>query len=433
MKKIVLNFGAFFLVLASVWMAAPPAGAQTGVGSCIVNQKCTNNVSAESCNAQRGTFSEGQSCTLKFTPNSPIPSLFDETTDVDNTLFARYVSAFYIFFAGVAGMLAVVMLMWGGYHYITSAGNSQRMAQGKEIISNAIIGLVLLLTSYLLLNLINPNLVRLTLPSVAVVSPDASQRYYCESTVNGKEAASQQNALCGTKVTYTNEDGKTATCISLAVAPVDQEKDIACFPTSSYNAGGSLVVNYEKLPAKTICEDNKYTLDSSCGGTQAILGLQSWLDGGCKKADVAQTATTGKDVCRYFPFLTCPADWNSQQVCSAAGPDIDSPCWKDDKPRVVDTHMQSVRAHCVDPVVGGKPIQYVDALCCARNKKENTFCVTGATRCNSNEVAVQCASLNSQPGNYLARPAVSGPATCGQSGTICCAPLTLTWSPDDRL
>ncbi|MBI4426334.1 MAG: lytic transglycosylase domain-containing protein [Candidatus Kerfeldbacteria bacterium] len=51
------------------------------------------------------------------------------------------------------------MMMWGGYHYIVSAGNPQKMNQGKEIISGAIIGLVLALTSFLLLQTINPALV----------------------------------------------------------------------------------------------------------------------------------------------------------------------------------------------------------------------------------------------------------------------------------
>lgn len=96
---------------------------------------------------------------LTFTPNVPIPGLFEGTKFVDSTLFSRYVSAFFVYFIGVIGVLAVVMMMWGGYHYITATGNAAKMKQGKEIINNSIIGLILALTSYLLLSLINPNLV----------------------------------------------------------------------------------------------------------------------------------------------------------------------------------------------------------------------------------------------------------------------------------
>jgi len=96
---------------------------------------------------------------LTFTPNVDIPGLFEGTTYVDSSLFARYVGAFFIYFIGVVGVLAVVMMMWGGYHYIVSAGNAQKVKQGKEIIVNALIGLTLALTSFLLLSLINPELV----------------------------------------------------------------------------------------------------------------------------------------------------------------------------------------------------------------------------------------------------------------------------------
>lgn len=96
-----------------------------------------------------------------FNPNVPIPGLFDEKGGypIDESLLVKYLSAFYVYFIGVVGILAVVMVMYGGYHYIVSLGNPTRMNQGKEIISSAIIGLVLALTSFLLLSTINPALV----------------------------------------------------------------------------------------------------------------------------------------------------------------------------------------------------------------------------------------------------------------------------------
>ncbi len=96
-----------------------------------------------------------------FNPNVPIPGLFDEKGGypIDESLLVKYLSAFYVYFIGVIGILAVVMIMYGGYHYIVSLGNPTRMNQGKEIISSAIIGLVLALTSFLLLSTINPALI----------------------------------------------------------------------------------------------------------------------------------------------------------------------------------------------------------------------------------------------------------------------------------
>jgi hypothetical protein len=85
--------------------------------------------------------------------------LFEGTKTVDNTLLVKYLSAFFVYFVGIVGILAVVMMMYGGYHYIVAAGNPSKMTQGKEIISGAMIGLTLALVSFLLLGTINPSLV----------------------------------------------------------------------------------------------------------------------------------------------------------------------------------------------------------------------------------------------------------------------------------
>lgn len=130
------------------------------IGSCTLpDGTCTNSLGIEDCAKRQGKFALNEFCPLKFTPNVPIPNLFEGEQQVSGTLFARYLGAFFVYFIGVVGILAVVMVMWGGYHYIVAAGNPQKMNQGKEIISGAVIGLVLALTSFLLLRLINPALV----------------------------------------------------------------------------------------------------------------------------------------------------------------------------------------------------------------------------------------------------------------------------------
>ncbi len=99
--------------------------------------------------------------TTYFEPNVPLPTLGSGALAIDGSLFAKYLGAFYVYFIGVIGILAVVMIMYGGYHYIVSMGNPSRMKQGKEVISGALIGLMLALTSFLLLNIINPALVNI--------------------------------------------------------------------------------------------------------------------------------------------------------------------------------------------------------------------------------------------------------------------------------
>jgi len=49
-----------------------------------------------------------------------------------------------------AGLLAVAFIIWGGFMYITSRGNEELATEAKNIIRNAIIGLVVIILSYVI-------------------------------------------------------------------------------------------------------------------------------------------------------------------------------------------------------------------------------------------------------------------------------------------
>jgi uncharacterized membrane protein len=50
----------------------------------------------------------------------------------------------------IAGVLAVIYLIYGGIIYITSAGNEDRAKAGKSAVLNAVIGLVVIFLSLLI-------------------------------------------------------------------------------------------------------------------------------------------------------------------------------------------------------------------------------------------------------------------------------------------
>ena len=52
----------------------------------------------------------------------------------------------------VVGALAVIMLVWGGIRYTTSAGNSNSVSAAKNTILYAIIGLVVAFLAYAIVN-----------------------------------------------------------------------------------------------------------------------------------------------------------------------------------------------------------------------------------------------------------------------------------------
>ncbi len=69
-----------------------------------------------------------------------------------------------------AALAAVVQIVVGGIQYAVGGASPSQMADGRERMVQAILGLLLALTSYLILNTINPDLVSLKLTSLTPIS-----------------------------------------------------------------------------------------------------------------------------------------------------------------------------------------------------------------------------------------------------------------------
>ncbi len=80
---------------------------------------------------------------------------------IDINWLGQYISAIYRYGIGLAAILAVVMVMAGGFLWLVSAGSSNKVSTAKEYIFSAITGLTLALFSFIILSAINPNLVNL--------------------------------------------------------------------------------------------------------------------------------------------------------------------------------------------------------------------------------------------------------------------------------
>jgi hypothetical protein len=63
------------------------------------------------------------------------------------------------FLLDFAGIIAVVVLIVGGFWYITSSGNEEQAEKGKKAIINAIIGLVVVVMSYAIVTIISGTLI----------------------------------------------------------------------------------------------------------------------------------------------------------------------------------------------------------------------------------------------------------------------------------
>ena len=54
----------------------------------------------------------------------------------------------------IAGTIAVVFVIIGGYLYVTSGGNEEQAEKGKKTLINAILGVVVIVLSYVVINVL---------------------------------------------------------------------------------------------------------------------------------------------------------------------------------------------------------------------------------------------------------------------------------------
>ena len=116
---------------------------------------------------------------LVFTPQVKIGTMESITLGDSTRPIAEYIKAIYTYAVGAVGILATVMLMIGGLRWILAAGNPSSISEAKDIIMASISGMVLVLTSYLVLNQVNPALTDLsknitTIKSVAKIEDAAA-------------------------------------------------------------------------------------------------------------------------------------------------------------------------------------------------------------------------------------------------------------------
>ena len=104
------------------------------------------------------------------TISTAIPGSYANSTSSSPGAF---VANFYQFALLIGGILAFGAIVFGGIKYVASAGNPSAQSDGKEWIWGALIGLLLLAGAYLILKVINPQLLNLnpaTLNGIAVAT-----------------------------------------------------------------------------------------------------------------------------------------------------------------------------------------------------------------------------------------------------------------------
>lgn len=55
---------------------------------------------------------------------------------------------------GLLGIIAVIMILVGGFQWMTAAGNEEKVEKAKKIISAAIVGLIIILLAWAIVNFV---------------------------------------------------------------------------------------------------------------------------------------------------------------------------------------------------------------------------------------------------------------------------------------
>ncbi len=104
--------------------------------------------------------------------------------------FADYTNRFYQYAVFIGISLAVLMIIFAGYKYMSSAGDPQSLAEAKEILVGAIVGLVLILLTRLILTTIDPRLLQF---------PERAPELGGSGTTASTDIDKKASQLCRTK------------------------------------------------------------------------------------------------------------------------------------------------------------------------------------------------------------------------------------------
>ncbi len=103
-------------------------------------------------------FCSAQAQNVKYIPLEDVPGLPGGDQPVS---FSSYLAAIYKVGIILAAILAVLMIVIGGIQYMMAAGNPGKLGDAKDTIWQAILGLLLVLGSWLILSTINPDLLKM--------------------------------------------------------------------------------------------------------------------------------------------------------------------------------------------------------------------------------------------------------------------------------
>jgi hypothetical protein len=308
-------------------------------GPTTANPACSSYVNSSDCSslgASSGCSWSGPASTgdatpvkndLKFTPQVTVGTFKTEAeggkvggyeVSASTETIGQYIKQIYQYAIGIVAILAVVVMMIGGVLWMTAGGNTTQISSARSWISGSLLGLLLVMSSYVILKTVNPDLVNFkihTIPAIPLSTASNSSNGCCVSK------SSDVTSLSGWKITACVQE-KIESCPNANMSetvvmatndrnfwygtPCDQVK--GC---SQYNPQSLGTNDCTSVADGTDCT-NGYCYDGVCrivtGSTGAKCGPVGNI-GTCQSYSVSSCTTSG---------LCCPAT-NPTWISSGGG------------------------------------------------------------------------------------------------------------------
>ncbi len=121
----------------------------------------------------------------------------------------KYISIIYSFLIGIAGIIAGIVIVIGGAQWLTAAGDKTKITAARKRITDALIGLVLVLGAYTLLYTVNPALLNLQLAPIRMMREENfSTPFLGECDSDAECRAEALYSICATGAVGSGSTGK---------------------------------------------------------------------------------------------------------------------------------------------------------------------------------------------------------------------------------
>ena len=151
-------------------------------------------------------------------PGLKLTTMFEAVQEGDQKVLyiptiAEYAAGLYKYLVSIAGILAGIMIVWAGVKWLMSAGNADMISDAKKKIGNAIIGIILAVGSYVILYLVNPDLV--TFKSLRIPLVAKEEFFYIEENFTDEEIQAMMAGIIPSKTVCENPSAPGSPLVKL--------------------------------------------------------------------------------------------------------------------------------------------------------------------------------------------------------------------------